>query len=94
MTKQDLVKDIAKRTGAENIEVTRIIESLMGTVKDNMTKGENVYLRSFGTFFIKKRAKKTARNITKKTTIIIPEHNIPAFKPAKEFLTAIKKKKV
>ncbi len=60
MTKQDLVKDIAKRTGAENIEVTRIIESLMGTVKDNMTKGENVYLRSFGTFLIKKRAKKTA----------------------------------
>jgi len=94
MTKSDLVKDIAKKTNVENIEVTRIIESLMETIKSNMTKGENVYLRSFGTFLIKKRAKKTARNISKKTTIIIPEHNIPQFKPAPEFKDAIKKKKV
>ena len=66
----------------------------MDTVKSNMIKEENIYLRSFGTFLVKKRAKKTARNISKKTTIIIPEHNIPAFKPAKEFSGAIKKKKV
>jgi DNA-binding protein HU-beta len=92
MTKHDLVKDIAKRTGVENTEVTRVIESLMGTIRDNMSRGTNVYLRSFGTFQVKKRAKKTARNISKKTTMIIPEHYAPAFKPAKEFVGKIKKK--
>jgi DNA-binding protein HU-beta len=93
MTKNDLVKDIADKTGVEKIEVLRIVESLMDTVKSNMIKGKNIYLRSFGTFLVKKRAKKTARNISKKTTIIIPEHFAPAFKPAKEFAEKIKAKK-
>ena len=94
MTKADLVKDIAAKTGVEKITVVRIVESLMETIKGNMIKGENVYLRSFGTFLVKKRAKKTARNITKKTEIIIPEHYVPLFKPAKEFAEKIKTKKV
>jgi DNA-binding protein HU-beta len=92
MTKNDLVKEIAKRTGVGSIDVVRIIESAMGTIRDSMSKGTNVYLRSFGTFQVKKRAKKTARNISKKTTMIIPEHYAPAFKPAKEFVGKIKKK--
>jgi DNA-binding protein HU-beta len=62
----------------------------METVKDSMVKGSNVYLRGFGSFIVKKRAKKTARNISKNTTIIIPSHNIPAFKPAKSFITKVK----
>jgi len=85
VTKQDLVSDIAKKTGIEKITVSKTVESLMETVKDNMVKNQNVYLRSFGSFIVKKRAKKTARNISKNTTIIIPEHFIPSFKPAKEF---------
>ena len=66
----------------------------MDTVKSNMIKEENIYLRSFGTFLVKKRAKKTARNISKKTQIIIPEHFVPTFKPAKEFVGKIKTRKV
>ena len=94
MTKNDLTKEIADRTGVERIEVTKVIESLMDTVKSNMIKGDNIYLRSFGTFLIKKRDKKTARNISKGTQIIIPEHNVPTFKPAKEFVDKIKSRKV
>jgi DNA-binding protein HU-beta len=63
---------------------------IMETIKDSLFEGKNVYLRGFGSFLIKKRAKKTARNITKNTTIIIPAHNIPSFKPAKEFLEKVK----
>ena len=91
MTKNDLVKDIADKTKFDKTEVLRVVESLMDTVKSNMVKGENIYLRSFGSFLVKKRAKKTARNITKKTVIIIPEHFAPAFKPAKEFTEKMKK---
>ena len=63
----------------------------METVKESLAKEENVYLRGFGSFILKKRAAKTARNISKNTTLIIPEHNIPAFKPAKTFAEMIKK---
>ena len=66
------------------------VESLMEVVKDSLAKNENVYLRGFGSFIVKRRAKKTARNISKNTTIIIPEHNIPAFKPAKTFVAQVK----
>ncbi|MGL6177633.1 MAG: HU family DNA-binding protein [Tannerellaceae bacterium] len=66
------------------------IESFMEIVKESLSKGDNVYLRGFGSFVVKKRAQKTARNISKNTTIIIPEHNIPAFKPAKTFLNSVK----
>ena len=94
MTKEELAKEIASRTGVEKLLVNKTIESFMEIVKINMTKGQNIYLRSFGTFQVKKRAKKTARNISKNTTIIIPEHYIPAFKPAKEFTDKIKSKKI
>ena len=85
MTKADIVNEIAKSTGVEKIQVQAIVEAFMESVKGAMIKGENVYLRGFGSFIIKKRATKVARNISKNTTITIPEHNIPAFKPAKSF---------
>lgn len=90
MTKADIVNEIAKSTGVEKIQVQAIVEAFMESVKGSMIKGENVYLRGFGSFIIKKRSEKTARNISKNTTIIIPEHNIPAFKPAKVFMEEVK----
>ena len=72
-------------------QVLTTVEAFMDAVKDSLAKDENVYLRGFGSFVVKKRAQKTARNISKNTTIIIPEHNIPAFKPAKTFTIAVKK---
>ena len=83
MTKADIVREIAKKTGIENATVLASVEAFMETVKESLAKEENVYLRGFGSFILKKRAAKTARNISKNTTLIIPEHNIPAFKPAK-----------
>lgn len=91
MTKADIVSEIAKSTGVDKTTVTSVIEGFMESVKSTMTNGDNVYLRGFGTFLIKERAEKTARNISKNTTIIIPAHNIPAFKPSKEFISAVKK---
>ena len=77
--------------GVEKIAVQATVESLMTTIIDAMESGENVYLRGFGSFVIKKRAEKTGRNISKNTTIRIPEHHIPAFKPAKVFVEGVKK---
>jgi len=91
MTKAEIVTEIAKKTGIEKKDVLNTIEAFMEAVKDSLTKEENVYLRGFGSFIVKKRAQKTARNISKNTTIIIPEHNIPAFKPAKTFNISVKK---
>lgn len=91
MTKAEIVAEIANKTGIEKGAVQNVVENFMEVVKNAMAKGENVYLRGFGSFIIKKRAQKTARNISKNTTIIIPEHNIPAFKPAKTFMTEVKK---
>ena len=90
MTKADIVNEISKNTGIEKITVQKAVESFMEVVKDSLTKEKNVYLRGFGSFIVKKRAKKTARNISKNTTIIIPEHSIPAFKPAKTFVGKVK----
>ena len=90
MTKADIVNEIAKSTGVEKVQVQAIVEAFMDSVKGAMVKGENVYLRGFGSFIIKKRAEKVARNISKNTTITIPAHNIPAFKPAKSFASKIK----
>ena len=90
MTKADIVNEIAKKTGAEKVLVQQIVETFMDSVKGSLIKEENVYLRGFGSFIVKKRAKKTARNISKNTTIIIPEHNIPAFKPAQSFVNKVK----
>ena len=90
MTKADIVNEIAKSTGVEKVLVQDIIEAFMESVKDSLAKDNNVYLRGFGSFIVKKRAKKTARNISKNTTLIIPEHNIPSFKPAKVFMNKVK----
>lgn len=90
MTKADVVNEISKGTGIEKVTVQRTIEAFMETVKGSLVQGENVYLRGFGSFIIKKRAEKTARNISKNTTIIIPEHFIPSFKPSKSFISKVK----
>ena len=90
MTKANIVNEISKKTGIEKVTVLKTVESLMETVKDSLSKDKNVYLRGFGSFIVKKRAKKPARNITKNTTIIIPEHFIPAFKPSKTFVNKVK----
>ena len=86
MTKADIVSEIAKSTGAEKVQVEAFMESIKGSLAQN----NNVYLRGFGSFIVKKRAKKVARNISKNTTITIPAHNIPAFKPAKSFAAKVK----
>ena len=90
MTKQDIVNQISKKTGIDKITALAVVEAFMEQVKDSLGANENVYLRGFGSFILKKRAQKTARNITQNTTMIIPEHNIPAFKPAKVFFDAVK----
>ena len=91
MTKADIVSEIARSTGIDRSTVLASVESFMNVVKHSLAGGENVYLRGFGSFIIKTRAKKIARNISKNTTIVIPEHNIPAFKPAKVFLNSVAK---
>ena len=91
MTKADIVNEIAKSTGIDKAAVLTTVEAFMEVVKASLSKEENVYLRGFGRFIVKKRAQKTARNISKNTTLIIPEHNIPAFKPAKTFNLSVKK---
>ena len=90
MTKANIVNEISKNTGIEKGTVLKTVEAFMETVKNSLVKDKNVYLRGFGSFIVKKRAKKTARNITKNTTIIIPEHFIPAFKPSKIFVGKVK----
>lgn len=91
MTKADLVNNIANKTGLEKKAVLAVIEQLMTEVKDSLAADENVYLRGFGTFAVRKRAQKAARNITKNTTVIIPAHKAPTFKPAKVFAEALQK---
>ena len=89
MTKADIVSEIVNQTGIDKVVVQGIVESLMDTITKSMIKGENIYLRGFGSFVLKKRAEKLGRNITKNTTIKIPAHNIPAFKPCKEFMEEV-----
>jgi DNA-binding protein HU-beta len=91
MTKADIINDIAEKTGIEKVAVQASVEAFMKSVRNSMVKGENVYLRGFGSFIVKRRAEKTGRNISKNTTIIIPAHYIPAFKPAKTFAEKVKK---
>lgn len=90
MTKADIVAEIAKQTGVEKTVAMNVVEAFMESVKESMIAGNEVFLRGFGSFIIKKRAEKVARNISKNTTITIPEHNIPAFKPAKSFAAKVK----
>ena len=89
MTKAEIVASIAKQTGLDNEAVLTVVEQFMVSVKDSLQEGEPVYLRGFGSFIIKTRARKTARNISQDKSIIIPEHNIPAFKPAKSFVADV-----
>ena len=92
MTKAEIVNEVAKATGIEKATVQIVVESFMESVKGSLAKGNPVYLRGFGSFIIKERAEKTARDIHKETTLIIPAHNIPAFKPAKTFVQEVKNK--
>ena len=92
MTKEEIVSSISEKSGIEKADVLATVEAFMEEVKNSLEKGENVYLRGFGSFIIKTRAEKTGRNISKNTTIKIPAHNIPAFKPAKVFVEGVKSK--
>ena len=92
MTKADIVNEIAEKTGIEKVAVQASVESFMKVIKAHMAEGKNIYLRGFGSFVVKKRAEKTGRNISKNTTIIIPAHYIPSFKPAKTFSDRVKSK--
>ncbi len=87
MTKAEIVNEIANKSGIDKVTVLRVVESFMDEVKDSLASNENVYLRGFGSFVVKQRAEKVARNIS----ITIPAHSIPSFKPAKTFVEAVKK---
>ena len=92
MTKAEIVNEVAKTTGFEKAQVLAVIEEFTSVVKGSLIAGNPVYMRGFGSFIIKHRAEKAARNITRKTTMTIPAHDIPAFKPAKSFVNAVKEK--
>ena len=92
MTKADIVSKISEKLGMEKADVRATVESFMDEVKNALESGENVYLRGFGSFVVKTRAEKTGRNISKNTTIIIPAHNVPVFRPAKIFVEGVKAK--
>ncbi len=91
MTKADIVSKISAKTGVERAVTLKIVEAFMESVKESLIGGNNVYLRGFGSFIAKQRAEKTARNISKNTTIKVPAHKIPAFKPSKTFVEDVKK---
>lgn len=85
-----MVREIAEKTGVEKQVVMQVVEGMMECIRESMINGEEVFLRGFGSFIIKRRAEKVARNISKNTLIVIPAHNIPAFKPAKSFMDKVK----
>ena len=90
MTKAEIVSKITEKTGIEKVAVTAIVEEIMESIRTNMAEGDNVYLRGFGTFHIIERKEKVGRNISKNTSVVIPAHKIPKFKPSKEFLKMVK----
>ncbi len=90
MTKAEIVTEIANQTGIDKEDVLKVVEGFMAEVKASLSANENVYLRGFGSFIVKERKQKVARNISKNITITIPAHNIPSFKPAKTFVEAVK----
>ena len=92
MTKADIVKNISDQTGMDKTDVQMIAEKFMDEIKSSLQNNNNVYLRGFGSFIIKTRAEKTGRNISKNTTLIIPEHYVPQFKPSKSFVNGVKNK--
>jgi len=91
MTKLELVTSIAIQTGYDRTTIMNVVESAMHNIKKSMAEGENLYLRGFGSLVLKKRAEKVARNIKQNTTVVVPEHKIPAFKASPEFLSMINK---
>ena len=90
MTKADVITQIAEKTGIDKADVSVTVEAFFNVVKNSMAEGENIYVRGFGSFVNKKRAKKIARNISKNTAIVIDEHYVPSFKPSKVFTSKIK----
>ncbi|UXP33589.1 integration host factor subunit beta [Reichenbachiella agarivorans] len=90
MTKADVINEIAEKTGIDRLDVQASVEAFFSVVKSSMADGENIYVRGFGSFINKKRAKKIARNISKNTAMVIDEHYIPSFKPSKVFVEKIK----
>mgnify|MGYP001545698425 FL=1 len=94
MRKADLINRISEKTGIPKVDVLVTLENFFTEVKQSLGEGENIYIRGFGSFITKKRAAKIGRNIKKNTAVEIPEHYIPAFKPAKEFVQQIKEKKI
>ena len=90
MTKAEIISKISEKTGIEKVTTLAVVESLMAEIKDSIKENESVYLRGFGTFLAKERKEKTGRNISKNTTIIIPAHHIPFFKPSKVFKKEVK----
>ena len=92
MTKADIINQVSENTGIEKVTVQKSLEAFMKTTKESLAGGSNVYLRGFGSFIIKKRAEKVARNISKNTTVIVPGHSIPSFKPADSFVAQVKDK--
>ncbi|NJM24601.1 MAG: integration host factor subunit beta [Bacteroidia bacterium] len=90
MTKADIINEIAEKTGVDKADVTASIEAFFSVVKLSMADGHNIYIRGFGSFINKKRKKKIARNISRNTALVIDEHFIPSFKPAKIFVNKIK----
>ena len=91
MTKAELVNQVAMETGYDKATILGIVECAMECVKKNVAAGENVYLRGFGSFITKVRAEKVARNIKKNTSLVVPEHKIPAFKPGRELFAQVRK---
>lgn len=90
MTKAEVIAEIANKTGIDKSDVQSVVEALFTVVKDKMAEGENIYVRGFGSFVNKKRARKVGRNISKNTAMVIDEHYIPSFKPSKVFVQKVK----
>jgi DNA-binding protein HU-beta len=90
MRKVDIVSKIADATGVPKTDVLITLEAFFKEVKNQVKTGENVYVRGFGSFVNKHRAAKKARNISAKTTVMVPAHSVPGFKPAKEFTDQVK----
>lgn len=93
MTKAEIVAEIAKKCGTNKSQTLVVVEGFMDSVKESLSAGESVYLRGFGSFIVKQRAEKIARNISKNSSIVIPAHNIPYFKPSKTFVAQVKELK-
>ena len=93
MRKSDLINQISEKTGIPKVDVLVTLETMFKEVKDSLSKGENIYIRGFGSFITKKRAAKIGRNIKRNVAVEIPEHFIPAFKPAKEFVIEVKSRR-